>query len=264
MVYDWFWWRALRAPGVSVYKAIYHVKGISYKPVAHLVGGPHEELREWTGQTSAPVAAYNDERIRITWENMLWQAEQLVPEPRLIPENAKDRVAMFGLLREFAGECGFAWDRRLQTITRSGGPEAAPVLAYLARKYGYSEAEVEASYIRVSQLLELCSDTLEEQKAKGSPYYIGDSLTALDIYSAVLIAIMMKPLPCMEQPRNPPDFQWENRDRLYTGYRIPEACDILTGSLRVSAANPLQELLKKSPCPAACVMVFQTITPAWT
>ncbi|MCY4428276.1 MAG: hypothetical protein OXC05_14785 [Halieaceae bacterium] len=176
-------------------KGIYHVKGLSYKPVAHLVDGPHDELREWTGQTSAPVAAYNDERIRITWENMLWQAEQLAPEPKLIPENAKDRVAMFGLLREFAGECGFAWDRRLQTIARSGGPEAAPVLAYLARKYGYSEVEVEASYIRVSQLLELCSDTLEEQKAKGSPYYIGDSLTALDIYSAVLIAIMMKPLP---------------------------------------------------------------------
>ena len=176
-------------------KAVYHVKGIEYKPVAQLMGEANEDLLEWTGQTSAPVAANNDERIRITWENMLWQAEQLQPTPRLIPDNAKDRVAMFGLLREFAGECGFAWDRRLQSLARSGGPDAAPVLQYLANKYGYSETELQASYERTAQLLELCSDTLEAQKTKGSPYYIGDSLTALDIYSAVLIAVMMKPLP---------------------------------------------------------------------
>ncbi len=176
-------------------KAIYHVKGIDYKPVAQLMGEANDDLLAWTGQTSAPVAANNDERIRITWENMLWQAEQLKPEPRLIPESAKERVAMFGLLREFAGECGFAWDRRLQSVAQAGGPKAAPVLQHLADKYGYSDAELQASYIRTSQLLELCSDTLDAQKAKGSPYYIGDSLTALDIYSAVLIAVMMKPLP---------------------------------------------------------------------
>jgi hypothetical protein len=175
-------------------KAIYHVKGMSYKPVAQLMGKANDDLLEWTGQTSAPVAANNDERIRITWENMLCQAEQLTPEPRLIPENAKDRIAVFGLLREFAGECGFAWDRRLQSVAQSGGPEAAPVLTYLATKYGYSEAELKASYIRTSQLLEFCSDTLEAQKVKSSPYYIGNSLTAVDIYSAVLISIMMKPL----------------------------------------------------------------------
>ena len=69
------------------------------------------------------------------------------------------------------------------------------MLQYLANKYGYSETELQASYKRTAQLLELCSDTLEAQKTKGSPYYIGDSLTALDIYSAVLIAVMMKPLP---------------------------------------------------------------------
>tara|TARA_B110000444_G_C18691404_1_gene524462 strand:+ start:207 stop:968 length:762 start_codon:yes stop_codon:yes gene_type:complete len=175
-------------------KAVYHVKGIDYKPVAQLMGEANKDLSEWTGQTSAPVAAYNDERIRITWENMLWQAEQLQPEPRLIPDNAKQRVAMFGLLREFAGECGFAWDRRLQSVAQAGGPEAAPVLQFIAKKYGYSDAELKASYGRTSQLLELCSDTLETQKTKHSPYYIGDSLTALDIYSAVLIAVMMKPM----------------------------------------------------------------------
>jgi glutathione S-transferase len=181
-------------------KAVYHVKGIEYKPVAQLMGQENAALREWTGQTSAPVAALNDERIRISWEAMLWQAEQLQPEPRLIPEDAAQRVAMFGLLREFAGECGFAWDRRLQSIAASGGPGASPVLALLGAKYGYSEPELEASYLRVGQLLELCSDILEQQQARGSRYFIGDSLTAVDIYAAVMLAIMINPLPEADIP----------------------------------------------------------------
>jgi hypothetical protein len=176
-------------------KAVYHVKGLAYQPVAQRMGEPNEELLAWTGQTSAPVAAYNDERIRISWENMLWQAEQLAPEPALIPREARDRAHMFGVLRELAGECGLAWDRRLQAIAAAGGPAASPVLARLASKYGYSEAEVEASKVRVAQVLTLCSDLLEAQRAVGSDYYIGGSLTALDLYSAVLVAVMIDPLP---------------------------------------------------------------------
>ncbi len=188
-------------------KAVYHVKGLDYQPVAQLMGEDNLDLLAWTGQTSAPVAAYNDERIRISWENMLWQAEQLAPEPRLVPADAAERVAMFGLLRELAGECGFAWDRRLHTISASGGPDAAPVLGRLAAKYGYSEAELEASYQRTEGLLTLCSDMLEAQREKNSPYYIGDTLTAVDIYAAVLFAIMMKPLP-HEQIPMPEGMRW--------------------------------------------------------
>lgn len=176
-------------------KAVYHVKGLAYQPVAQLMGEANEDLRDWTGQTSAPVAAYDDERIRIGWENMLWQAEQLAPEPPLIPKDARARAHMFGVLRELAGECGLAWDRRLQSIAAAGGPAASPTLARLAAKYGYSEAEVEASKVRVAQVLSLCSDLLDEQRAAGSDYYIGRSLSALDLYSAVLVAVMVDPLP---------------------------------------------------------------------
>jgi len=176
-------------------KAVYHVKGIAYQPVAQRMGEANEDLLAWTGQTSAPVAAWDDERIRIGWENMLWQAEQRAPDPPLIPKSARARALMFGVLRELAGECGLAWDRRLQSIAAAGGPAASPVLAHLADKYGYSEAEVEASKGRVAQVLGLCSDLLEEQRAAGSAYYIGDALTALDLYSAVLVAVMIDPLP---------------------------------------------------------------------
>ncbi|MBK7951926.1 MAG: hypothetical protein IPK00_25025 [Deltaproteobacteria bacterium] len=176
-------------------KAVYHVKGLDYRPVAQKMGEPNEDLRDWTGQTSAPVAAYDDERIRISWENMLWQAEQLAPDPPLIPKDAHARARMFGVLRELAGECGLAWDRRLQSIAAAGGPSASPVLARLASKYGYSAAEVETSKLRVSQVLSLCSDLLEAQHAAGSDYYVGRALTALDLYSAVLVAVMVDPLP---------------------------------------------------------------------
>jgi len=176
-------------------KAVYHVKQLAYQPVAQLMGEPNEDLRDWTGQTSAPVAAYDDERIRIGWENMLWQAEELAPDPPLIPAAAPQRAHMFGVLRELAGERGLAWDRRLQSISAAGGPAAGPVLARLAGKYGYSDAEVEASKGRVAQVLAYCSDLLEAQRAAGSDYYIGNALTALDLYSAVLIAVMVDPLP---------------------------------------------------------------------
>lgn len=176
-------------------KAVYHVKGLAYQPVAQRMGEPNEDLREWTGQTSAPVAAYDDERIRIGWENMIWQAEDLAPEPPLIPKEARARAHMFGVLRELAGERGLAWDRRLQSISAAGGPAASPVLALLASKYGYSEAEVEASKGRVAQVLTLCCDLLEAQRAAGSDYYVGHALTALDLYSAVLVGVLVDPLP---------------------------------------------------------------------
>jgi hypothetical protein len=201
-------------------KAVYHVKGLAYQPVAQLMGEENAELRDWTGQTSAPIAAYDDERIRISWESMLWQAEQLAPEPPLIPREARQRTHMFGVLRELAGECGLAWDRRLQSIAASGGPEASPVLARLAAKYGYNDAELEASQIRVSQTLTLCCDLLDEQRKANLSYYIGDSLSALDLYSAVLVSVMVDPLPPAQCPMPEP---------MRAGFNADDAC---LGSLR--------------------------------
>lgn len=197
------------APGAwgECIKAVYHVKGLDYQPVAQRMQQSAEALFDWTGQTSAPIAAYNDERIRITWENMLWQAEQLQPEPPLIPTNTADKITLFGMLRELVGECGFAWDRRLHSIATSGGPEANEVLAYLAEKYGYSKQELDASYQRCDDLLKHFSSHLTQQKAAGSRYYIGNSLTALDLYAAVLFAIMINPLPHDDIPM-PEGMRW--------------------------------------------------------
>ncbi|MEM9256617.1 MAG: hypothetical protein AAGA91_14315 [Pseudomonadota bacterium] len=184
----------------EVVKAIYHVKGIQYQPVAQRMGQENPELLDWTGQTSAPVVMYDSERPRITWDSMLWHAEQLVPEPRLIPADAREQAAVFGLVRAFAGECGFAWDRRLQSISAVGGPSVAPELARLAHKYGYSETEVEAANVRLAGLLGYVSDVLEEQRDRGSRYLVGDALSAADLYCAVMTAIMLQPLPDEDIP----------------------------------------------------------------
>ena len=188
-------------------KAVYHVKKIDYKPVAQRMQKSEDAMFEWTGQTSAPVVAYNNERIRVTWENMLWHAEQLQPDPPLIPKNIPERIEVFGLLRELAGECGFAWDRRLHSIAVSGGPDANPLLAYLADKYGYSEQELQASYVRTSALLGHFSEKLQQQKAAGSNYYVGNQLSAADIYAAVLFSIMINPLPHQDIPM-PDGMRW--------------------------------------------------------
>src|SRR5437868_1271116 len=66
-------------------KYILHVKGIAYAPVAQMAGMPNEDLVEWTGCANAPVAVYNDEAPKSGWAEILFLAERLASEPRLIP-----------------------------------------------------------------------------------------------------------------------------------------------------------------------------------
>ena len=63
-------------------KSLFHVKGIDFVPVRQ--PGEDEDrtgLIEWTSQTSAPAAMYEDERPRSSWESILFLAERLSPAP---------------------------------------------------------------------------------------------------------------------------------------------------------------------------------------
>src|SRR5438105_2628054 len=100
-------------------KGIFYVKKIPYTPVAAAgKDGSQRELIEWTAQSSAPVAIWNDERPRSTWIEQLFLAERLQPQPAPIPADPDDRVLMFGLINEVAGENGIGWQRR-QTLIHS-------------------------------------------------------------------------------------------------------------------------------------------------
>jgi glutathione S-transferase len=213
--------RLVLSPGVpgpwsEAAKGIFYVKKIPYIPVRQKMGGD-PALREWTAQDSAPVAIYNDERPRSTWMEQLYLAERLAPEPALIPESLVERVAMFGYVNELCGENGFAWCKRLllfhSALTAPGVSEdALALMRALAPKYGYDPALVDGARARVVEILRGLSARLTEQNRRASRYFIGDQLSALDIYWAAFCAII-NPLPDELCPMTPQFRQtYTNRD----------------------------------------------------
>lgn len=163
-------------------RAIYEIKGLDFIAVPQIGGGENEELREWTGQTSAPVLMRNDDRIRTQWSEMLVLAEQLQPEPRLIPAEEEDRMTMFGISHEICADDGLGWNIRLLAFSDQR-KESVDDYAAIFDKYG---SPVTYDYIcgRIVTILDTLANRLERQAARGSRYLVGDSLTGADIYWA--------------------------------------------------------------------------------
>ncbi|MGA6972906.1 MAG: glutathione S-transferase C-terminal domain-containing protein [Candidatus Binatus sp.] len=191
---------AVPGPWREACKGIFHVKKIPYTPVASAgQDGSQRELVEWTAQSSAPVAIWNDERPRSTWIEQLFLAERLQPEPTLIPANADDRVLMFGLINEIAGENGLGWQRRHLLINSTvSNPNADQRTRDFWRRFGgkyiFSEEAAAAAPARVASILKFLAERLDRQKARGSKFFIGDKLSAADIYWATFAALI-RPLP---------------------------------------------------------------------
>ena len=195
-------------------KGVYYVKGLKYTPVrtgdpgttdvALGMGGSQSALVEWTGQASAPVVIWNDERPRSTWIDQLNLAERLSPNtPSLIPHEVEDRLRMFGLANELLGENGMIWEKRLLMV--DGPLKALPAndpqrdfWTFLGHKYGYSPAAAEAATLRMEAIVTSVGNQLKAQQAKGKKYLIGDRLSALDIYWAACCAVLdpMSPERC--------------------------------------------------------------------
>jgi hypothetical protein len=180
-------------------KSIFDAKGIAYRLVEQVVGGENVALKAWTAQTSGPCAVWEDERPRSVWVEQLYLAERLAPEPRLIPADMDERATMFGLCNELAGENGFGWNLRMRTthkILIDPNPDAfaRKVAPVLAQKYLYDAALVEGARLQMIGIVERLRDRLAAQQAAGRRYFIGDTLSALDIYWAAF-AGAIDPLP---------------------------------------------------------------------
>ena len=196
--------RLVLSPGVpgpwsEAAKGIFHVKKFPYVKVRQEVGGPNLALQEWTAQASAPVAVWHDEPPRSTWIQQLYLAERLAPTPPLIPAGTEDRIVMFGYSNEICGETGFGWSKRLMFIHAAlSNPQASEAartsFLHFGQKYGYTPEAGEAAPARVAQILQLLGARLEQQRRKGSKFFIGDQLSALDIYWATFAALI-QPLP---------------------------------------------------------------------
>jgi glutathione S-transferase len=183
------------SPWGEAAKGFMHIKDIEWAAVR--LAYDSEPLKDWAGQRSGPVAIYEDERPRSGWAEILLLAERLAPIPSLLPTDPAERALVFGLAHEICGEAGLGWSRRLQLVhagLQNAGGFPAHVAKYLGKKYGYSPEAAAASGPRVTQLLGMLGRRLKVQREAGSRYYVGDALTALDVYSATFIALF-NPLP---------------------------------------------------------------------
>jgi glutathione S-transferase len=185
----------LPSPWSEAAKGILHIKRIPWAAVR--LAYDSKALKDWAGQRSAPVAMYDDEPPRPGWADILLLAERLAPVPALIPQDPADRALMFGLAHEICGEHGLGWSRRLQLVQaglQERGGFAPQVAAYIGKKYGYSPEAGARATARVVELLGMLAARLKAQHAGGSSYYIGQGVTALDVYSATCMALL-RPLP---------------------------------------------------------------------
>jgi glutathione S-transferase len=223
------------SPWGEAAKGILHIKGIEW--VAVRLAYDSEALKSWAGERSGPVAIYEQERPRSGWAEILLLAQRLAPAPSLLPSDPAERALVFGLAHEICGEGGLGWSRRLQLVhaglQKAGGfPER--VAKYLGKKYGYSPEIGAASGRRMAELLGMLAARLKAQRKAGSRYYVGDSLSAVDVYSATFTG-MFRPLPpeqCKMEPGTRAAFEtrdsltqaaldpilFEHRDMMYAEY----------------------------------------------
>lgn len=183
------------SPWSEAAKGILHIKGIEWAAVR--LAYDSEALKQWAGELSAPVLMAGQERPRRGWADILLLAERLAPTPSLLPDDPAERALVFGLAHELCGESGLGWSRRLQLIhvglnNNGGFPDR--VAKYLGKKYGYSPQAGEAAAGRVTAVLGMLAARLKAQRAAGSAYYIGNTVTAVDVYSASVVG-MFRPLP---------------------------------------------------------------------
>jgi hypothetical protein len=179
------------APWSMAAKSILHVKKIPYIPVAQSGGQANEELVAWTGHRNAPVAMYDKEPARTGWYEILMLAERLAPTPSLVPQNVEDRVRMIGLSNELCGEEGFTWQARhimFDALVKAQG-EAAKQNP-MVQAYGYSAQNAAAAPGKMIPILNALAVQLHRQEKAGSRYFIGNQLSALDIYWAYMSQIV--------------------------------------------------------------------------
>lgn len=181
-------------------KAILGWKGLDYLPVRQVAGEENSELREWTGQASAPVAVYNDEPPVCHWLDLLCLAERLAPERPLLPADPAGRARAIGLSALVAGVEGIGWQRRLQLLAPGMQmPEPPAMVSAIAQRFGWSETAAAEAEPRLVALLAHLDEVLAASEAEGHAYFLGAEPAAPDFYWAAF-AGMLRPLSATDCP----------------------------------------------------------------
>jgi glutathione S-transferase len=126
-----------------------------------------------------------DERPRTGWAEILILAEQIAPEPALLPGDPGERAVVLGVSHEICGEMGLAWCRRLLGIERrmQEAPDDPRVAEFLYR-YGSGEEGFAVARSRVIEVLRMLGERLQAQREAGRAFLVGSSLSAADVYWA--------------------------------------------------------------------------------
>lgn len=191
-------------PWAEAAKEVLRVRNVDFVAVAR-IGFDHDpELFAWTGQNNAPVAMYENERPRHSWIDILYLAERLGSGPSLLPATRQGQVDCIGLSHQICGEDGLGWNRRLNIfgmLTNLAGGETAKsgLPPRLFDDYDGTEANMAASEDKLIDILTMLTGRLERQKAGGSDYLVGDSLTATDLHLATFMG-MLDPLQHSDCP----------------------------------------------------------------
>ncbi len=187
-------------------KAMVGYKGLDWVAVRQDAAAENRALKEWTGQASAPVLAWNDLPPACNWLDQLALLDRLEPSRPLLPDNPAMRADAIGLAALIVGPGGFGWQRRLALITPMLSADPLPEQARrFADRYGYSEHSLAQSRERFTAICEELDRRLEDQIASGSEYFVGHTLTAVDFYWAAFLG-MVRPLPKEVNPM--PDWAW--------------------------------------------------------
>ena len=187
--------KGMPSPWGQAAKTIFEIKRLEYVVAPWLVGEPNADIVTWGGEASAPLVAWAQEKPINRWIDILYLAERLAPKPSLIPTDATQRALMIGLSHEICGEMGIGWNRRLQLFApayASGSPP--PPVSRMGGKYGYNEDDAKAAGERTAASLRALTTQLTSQYARGVHYFVGDALSALDIYWTAF-ANLLDPLP---------------------------------------------------------------------
>lgn len=201
---------ALPSPWSEASKGIFRVTGTPVKAVRFKRGDADQVA--WVGVRNAPAVLFDDDPPRTGWAETIRLADRLGGAGSLIPIDVDQRVRMFGLMHELAGEDGLGWYGRLLMVhgsLTSGGAQSLPLRVgeYLARDYGYSAARAEAAPVRIAEVMRLLDGVLARSHAAGHAYLLGERLTALDIYAATsltpIVGVSEAECPAMQPVLRP-------------------------------------------------------------
>lgn len=187
-------------------KAMVNYKGLEWVAARQHGAGENPALKEWTGQTSAPVFAWEDLPPVCNWLDQVGLLDRIEPARPLLPVEPGERAKAIGLAALIAGPGGMGWQRRLGMIGHMLSVDPLNEQSrYFAERYGFSEAALAESMERFVAICRTLDERLASQLAAGSSFFVGNTVSATDFYWACFLG-MVKPLPREVNPM--PEWAW--------------------------------------------------------